>query len=109
MVWKRHPRDTLVSRILRVAVVLSALAALAAPAALAGERMWVGYHDDPSYRWVPDRMTRIERSADDGATRSLGIPYAKQATYVRQSMAIAGGCRLSGCSSRPASRLTPMS
>jgi hypothetical protein len=49
-------------------VVLSALAALAAPAALAGERMWVGYHDDPSYRWVPDRLTRIQRSADDGAT-----------------------------------------
>lgn len=61
-------RDTLVSRILRMAVVLSALAALAAPAAFAGERMWVGYHDDPSYRWVPDRMARIERSADDGAT-----------------------------------------
>src|ERR671918_3077255 len=49
-------------------VVLSALAALAAPTALAGERMWVGFHDDPSYRWVPHRSERIERSADDGAT-----------------------------------------
>jgi hypothetical protein len=48
--------------------LLSALAALAAPAALAGERMWVGFHDDPSYRWVPLRGDRIQRSADDGAT-----------------------------------------
>jgi hypothetical protein len=28
----------------------------------------VGFHDDPSYRWVPERMPRIQRSADDGAT-----------------------------------------
>jgi hypothetical protein len=60
--------DTLVRRLLCLVVVLSALAALAAPAALTGERMWVGFHDDPSYRWVPHRMTRIQRSADDGAT-----------------------------------------
>jgi len=30
--------------------------------------MWVGFHDDPSYRWVPLRMTRVQRSAEDGAT-----------------------------------------
>jgi hypothetical protein len=48
---------------------LAALAALAAvPTASGGERMWVGFHDDPSYRWVPGRLTRIERSAGDGAT-----------------------------------------
>jgi hypothetical protein len=47
---------------------VSALAALAAPAAKANERMWLGFHDDPSYRWVPLRNTRIERSAEDGAS-----------------------------------------
>ncbi len=35
---------------------------------MAAERMWVGFHDDPSYRWVNDRLTRIERSARDGST-----------------------------------------
>lgn len=48
-------------------VLLSAVAALATPRATAAERMWVGFHDDPSYRWVSDRVTRIERSASDGA------------------------------------------
>jgi hypothetical protein len=55
-------------RILRLVVALSVLAAVAAPAAMAAERMWVGFHDDPSYRWVNDRMVRIERSASDGST-----------------------------------------
>lgn len=55
-------------RTLLLAGALSVLAALAAPAALANERMWVGFHDDPSYRWVPQRVDRIQRSADDGAT-----------------------------------------
>jgi hypothetical protein len=57
-----------VRRSLRFVVVMLALAGVAAPAGFAGERMWVGFHDDPSYRWVPHRSDRIQRSADDGAT-----------------------------------------
>jgi len=49
-------------------VALAALAATTAPTARAAERMWVGFHDDPSYRWVPSRLDRIERSARDGAS-----------------------------------------
>jgi hypothetical protein len=48
--------------------LLSAVAAFAAPSATAAERMWLGFHDDPSYRWAPDRLVRIKRSADDGAS-----------------------------------------
>ena len=55
-------------RTVRLVLVLSALAAVLAPAAMAAERMWVGFHDDPSYRWVNDRLVRIERSASDGST-----------------------------------------
>ena len=40
-------------RIVRLVIVLSVLAGLAAPVGMAAERMWVGFHDDPSYRWVP--------------------------------------------------------
>jgi Cellulase (glycosyl hydrolase family 5) len=30
--------------------------------------MWIGFHDDPSFRWVGDRASRIESSAEEGAT-----------------------------------------
>jgi hypothetical protein len=55
-------------RIVRLALMFALIAGLACSAASANERMWVGFHDDPSYRWVPERTARIHRSADDGAT-----------------------------------------
>ena len=54
-------------RTLRLVLVLCALGALAAPAALAAERMWVGFHDDPSFRWSTDRTNLVQGSASDGA------------------------------------------
>ncbi|MFO7572288.1 MAG: cellulase family glycosylhydrolase [Gaiellaceae bacterium] len=54
--------------VLSAVALLSAFAALASPGATAAERMWLGFHDDPSYRWVNDRVARIERSASDGAS-----------------------------------------
>jgi hypothetical protein len=57
-----------VRRTLRLALLLVALAALAAPAALAADRMWIGFHDDPSFRWVGDRESRIASAADQGAS-----------------------------------------
>jgi hypothetical protein len=47
---------------------LCATAALTAPAAFGAPRMWVGFHDDPSFRWVPDRSSRIDASAQQGAS-----------------------------------------
>ena len=55
-------------RTIRLVLVLSAAAALAAPTGLAAERMWIGFHDDPSFRWVGDRANRIKASASEGAT-----------------------------------------
>jgi hypothetical protein len=57
-----------VPRTLRLALVLIAVGMLAPPAALTAERMWVGFHDDPSFRWVDDRAGKIESSARAGAT-----------------------------------------
>jgi hypothetical protein len=54
-----------VRRIARLVIVLSVLAGLAAPASFAAERMWVGFHDDPSFRWVANREARV-----DGAARA---------------------------------------
>lgn len=55
-------------RIARLVIAVCALAALAAPAAMAAERMWIGFHDDPSFRWVGDRASRIESSAQANAS-----------------------------------------
>jgi len=57
-----------VRRIVRLVIALSVLAGLAAPAGLAAERMWVGFHDDPSFRWVGDRKSRVEGAARANAT-----------------------------------------
>ena len=53
---------------LRLAVVLFALTALATPTAFGAERMWVGFHDDPSFRWAPDRVNKIDAAAQQGAS-----------------------------------------
>jgi Cellulase (glycosyl hydrolase family 5) len=60
----------------RIAAFLVPLCALAvavsagavAPKAAGAERMWVGFHDDPSFRWVDDRASRIQLSAEQGAS-----------------------------------------
>jgi Cellulase (glycosyl hydrolase family 5) len=57
-----------VRRIVRLVIALSVLAGLAAPASVAAERMWVGFHDDPSFRWVGDRKSRVDSAADANAT-----------------------------------------
>ena len=62
------------SRIVRLVVAMFAVAAMCAiaafvaPASQAAERMWVGFHDDPSFRWVNDRTSRIQSSAREGST-----------------------------------------
>ncbi len=56
-------------RIVRLVIVLSVLAGLAAPTAVAAERMWVGFHDDPSFRWVGRSAARASSgSAQSNAT-----------------------------------------
>jgi hypothetical protein len=60
-----------VRRIVRAVIVLSVLAGLAAPAALPAERMWVGFHDDPSFRWAQpesNRNARVAGAASENAT-----------------------------------------
>ena len=48
-------------RTVRLVIALCALAAFSAPAAMAAERMSVRFRDDPSFRSVPDRASRIRR------------------------------------------------
>ena len=55
-------------RIVRLVIFLSVLAGVAAPASLAAERMWVGFHDDPSFRWVTNRQQLVAGSAQNNAS-----------------------------------------
>ena len=54
-------------RTVRLVLALFALAAFATPAAFA-ERMWIGFHDDPSFRWVADRANRIRTEGQTNST-----------------------------------------
>jgi Cellulase (glycosyl hydrolase family 5) len=56
------------TRIAALVVSVCALAAAVASTASGAERMWVGFHDDPSFRWVDDRASRIQLSAEQGAS-----------------------------------------
>ena len=55
-------------RIRRLVFALVAISALIAPSALAADRMWIGFHDDPSFRWAGDRESLIASSASQGAS-----------------------------------------
>ena len=55
-------------RTVRLVVALCLLTALTAPAALAAERMWIGFHDDASFRWSQNRAERVQAAADAGST-----------------------------------------
>ena len=51
----------------RLIVIACLAAAVLAPAAAAADRMWVGFQDDPMFRWDPDRMAAIDRARSNDA------------------------------------------
>lgn len=58
-------------RIARLVIALSILAAVVAPTTFAAQRMWVGFHDDPSFRWsepASEREAHVAGAAQSNAT-----------------------------------------
>ena len=58
-------------RIVRLVIALSILAGVVAPTTFGAQRMWVGFHDDPSFRWaVPSsvRGAHIQGASQSNAT-----------------------------------------
>jgi hypothetical protein len=49
-------------------LVVCLAALVAAPAAFAGERMWMGFHDDPVLRYDGNRQVELDRTTQAGAT-----------------------------------------
>jgi len=57
-----------VIRLARLALAAAIVALLAATAANAAPRMWIGFHDDPSFRWRTDRVDNLDGAAAAGST-----------------------------------------
>lgn len=49
-------------------IAVCAVALVAAPAALAADRMWLGFHDDPVLRYDASRQAELDRTTAAGAT-----------------------------------------
>ena len=47
---------------------LAVVVGIATPASYAAQRMWVWFHDDPSFRWSTERQALVAKSAQTNAT-----------------------------------------
>lgn len=56
------------TRLARVALVLGTIALLVPAFGVAAPRMWVGFQDDPNFRWKSDRMQALDSAAQAHAT-----------------------------------------
>ena len=52
----------------RLLVVLALAGVSAIPVASAADRMWMGFHDDPEFRWDADRMSELDKAQAAHAT-----------------------------------------
>ena len=55
------------SRLVRLIFLACVVALAAVPLSGAAERMWVGFHDDPAFRWEEDRVANLDRAAASNA------------------------------------------
>ena len=54
--------------IVRLLVLACLAAAVLVPAATAADRMWVGFHDDPMFRWDGTRLDALDRARSNNAS-----------------------------------------
>jgi hypothetical protein len=57
-----------VKNLLRLTMLACVAALAAVPLGSASERMWIGFHDDPSFRWEADRTSMLDRAKATNAT-----------------------------------------
>ena len=55
-------------RFVHTVLLVTLAAALVPGAAAAGSRMFVGFQDDPSFRWEPDRIRNLDHAQEANAT-----------------------------------------
>ena len=54
-------------RLIRLVFVCALLSLVAPVTAMAAERMWVGFQDDPSFRWREDRASMLDQAVTSNA------------------------------------------
>jgi Cellulase (glycosyl hydrolase family 5) len=57
-----------VKHLIRLIVILAFTGIAAIPAASAADRMWMGFHDDPVFRWDNNRMDELDKAEAAHAT-----------------------------------------
>jgi Cellulase (glycosyl hydrolase family 5) len=57
-----------VRRLARLTAVACLAALAAVPLGAAADRMWIGFHDDPNFRWQRDRTAMLDRAKTANAT-----------------------------------------
>lgn len=74
-------------RTLTVLAALALAAAVAAPLGGSAQRMWVGFHDDPSFRWEGDRGATLDRVRAANATLVRAVVTWAQVAPERPAVA----------------------
>jgi len=57
-----------VKHLVRLLIIAVFAALTAIPAATAADRMWMGFHDDPVFRWNDGRMDELDKAVAEHAT-----------------------------------------
>jgi hypothetical protein len=75
-------------RLVRVVLLACVIAALVPSTALAGARMYVGFQDDPRFRWVEDRIATLDKAKEANATVIRTTVYWHQIAPTRPAQAV---------------------
>ena len=62
------PKEVHVRFIVRLLFLACLAATVLVPAGAAADRMWVGFHDDPMFRWDGTRLDALDRARGNNAT-----------------------------------------
>ena len=75
-------------RLTRLVLLVSAAAVLLPSSGFAADRMYVGFQDDPRFRWVEDRIPTLDRAKEANATVIRTTVYWDKIAPVRPAVAI---------------------
>ena len=76
------------TRLVRMVLLACIVAAIVPTTALAGSRMYVGFQDDPRFRWVEDRIPTLDRAKEANATLIRTTVYWDKVAPTRPAQAL---------------------
>ena len=76
------------SRVVRLVLLACFVAAIVPSSGIAADRMYVGFQDDPRFRWVEDRIPTLDRAKEANATVIRTTVYWDRIAPTRPATAI---------------------